>query len=155
MLDATALQPPVDYLALWAVLAAVAFLAGLVFLVYASFRLPRLRLGRLFRWHGQDDGPTVQQTYLEQIDGVERDYADGAIDSRTAHQRLAALVRDFAFAASGLPTQDATLADLRERGLDRVAAVIERYYPAEFARSATADPAAAVALAREVVAQWH
>jgi hypothetical protein len=156
MLDATTLYPPAHYLAVWLILAAAAFLLGLWLLAYAAIERPRFRLAALFRRRAKaDTGPGLQEQYLERIAAIEAGVKAGLIGSRDAHQRLAGLVRDFAFEAQGLPAQDATLEELQERGLDEVAAVIERFYPAEFQKAAYEDPLEAVGLAREVVASWR
>jgi len=148
------LHPPLAYWTLWLILAAVAFGLSLFVLAVAGVERPRRRPRAKRAKAAAAVTPDVRRKYLALIDQVAADVRAG-LSSRDAHQRLAGLVRGFVGEASGRPVQDATLAELGERGLPEVAAVIARLYPAEFERDAYADPAAAIAQAREVVAQWR
>jgi hypothetical protein len=139
----TNLFGPAAHGSVWLVVGVIAGVLGLALLVWCV-RRPRISAG----------GPvklTVRERCLAEIDELERQYLDMAIDERELHHRLSKTVRGFA-AEHGAPGALAmTPPLLDEVGQPAVAGVVARYQPPQFMRQARCDPLQSLAIARDVV----
>jgi hypothetical protein len=98
----------------------------------------------------------ISEHYLAEIDRVERDYADGRVDVRAAHVRLAEIVRRYTLEARGIPTLPMTLQELRQARLPELAEVVQGLYPSEFGAEASGSVrGSAQAARRAVTSAWN
>jgi hypothetical protein len=98
----------------------------------------------------------TRASYHERIADVGRQSQLGAMSVRVAHQRLSELVRGYVAETSSVAARSMTLRDLRvvdpeQPEIGRVADAIGAFYPPEFEVESRGDPAAAVAIAHQVV----
>ena len=124
----------VDYAGGWLVLSVV------LGVVAVGWNVAVLVWGRPRRVAGEAratprDPELLRARYLELIDQVEADHARGVLDLREAHRRLSRASRGFVQELTGRTTLSMTLADLRERDLSSLVAVVENAYPPVFAPS--------------------
>jgi hypothetical protein len=145
--------PPVQYSGWWVLLALV-----LLALVIAWFvAVPLLTRARPIVSEAAARAalaPVVRANYLASIDGVVDSHRRGEVSSRTAHQRLSALVRGYVHESSGYPASAMTLGELRRLNLPGLTRAVERFYPAEFGTDDSASVDTSAAAARQVVQDW-
>ena len=93
---------------------------------------------------------------LAEIDEIERSVHFGARSARAGHHALSRTVRAFVAEVSGLDVETMTAADLRARGPQHLAALIETYYPSQFGSRESEPPSitTAAGAGREVVGGW-
>lgn len=89
------------------------------------------------------------------VDEVVRAARAGELEGRGAHERLSAVVRDYVAAATGIPADRMTLADLERSPLQGTTRAVARFYPAVFAADPHADLDRSVRAAREVLDGWR
>ena len=93
----------------------------------------------------------AQRKYLAEIDAVHQRFAARQIDERQLHHELSSTVRRFATEHGAPGALAMTASDLRAAGLDEVSEVVAGYQPPQFMPTPRCDPAASVAVARQLV----
>ncbi|MBZ2197297.1 hypothetical protein [Occultella gossypii] len=160
------LYDPWHYGALWPVLGAllvVAVLGWFGYLFWSTRAVPAT--AQSAPMHGRSLAE-LKQAHLAELHAVGVEHAAGRLPERDAYQRLSAIVRTFAFAASGVPAHTMSLADLKRHHPGVLPAAIEQLYPVEFSapeagvdatdgRGGAADVPGAVALAAGLVGGWR
>lgn len=98
----------------------------------------------------------LRRIALGEIDEVEAKVASGTMPARRGHHELSKIVRGFVGDVSGLKASTMTAADLRRKGPDHLARVIETYYPRQFGADESDRPSigASAKAAREIVGGW-
>lgn len=98
----------------------------------------------------------LRRLALGRIDEVEDQVASGEIEARRGHHELSKIVRGFVADVSGLKADTMTAADIRRRGPERLARVIEAYYPRQFGVAESDRPTirASAQAARDIVGGW-
>lgn len=96
----------------------------------------------------------LRAEYLQKIESLASSYAARAISARAVHQQLSLLLREFVAKANNVPADTMTLSDLKKMNLPTLTPVIESFYIPEFSMVESGSVQAAIATAREVVAQW-
>jgi hypothetical protein len=142
------LSGPVDYSPTWAVVAAVA--VGAVVLYFAAVL-----------WLTREPGPVsarrARRRELRRLDRVVAEVAAGTVSAREGHQQVSAIVRTFVEAVSPLPASSMTLEGLRPVGPAAVTALLDELYEPAFAGdeayAAQCFPTTA-RRAREVLTSW-
>lgn len=153
-LDAPDLYGPMAYWPWWAI--GVLAIAGIA-LLYGGlwiFGRPRGILEPPPPPARKVDVRSVKQKYLDLVDEVAAEHAEGELSPRELAQRLSLVLRFFAHEASGIEAEVMTLEDMRAAQVPLVPGAVERYYPSSFMRQARNDPDAAIASARRVVSTW-
>ena len=139
------LFPPLAHSGAWLALGVAALLVGIA-LVAWMLHAPAAAIVKAH--HPQ---AAARRAYLAEIDALQQRFADRQIDERQLHHELSSTVRRFA-AEHGAPGALAmTASDLRAAGLDEVSEVVAGYQPPQFMPTPRCDPAASVAIARELV----
>lgn len=146
---------PGTYGLLWPVLGGLLLLALLVWagLIYLSTRPPE----EPRRAPMPPDAVTrIRLAALGRIDEVEQQVHSGGLSARGGHHELSLVVRGFAAEVAGLDADRMTAADLRARGPEHLARLIEEYYPRQFGAAESEPPTidASARAAREVVSGW-
>jgi hypothetical protein len=140
------LFPPLAHSGVWLGVGVAAAVLGVVLLVWILHAVPdaaaKARAAQL----------TVKGRYLDEIDELQRRYAEDLIDARQLHHELSRMVRRFA-EEHGAPSGalSMTAADLGAAGHDDVAEVVAAYQPPQFMRRPRSDPPMSVAAARELI----
>lgn len=98
--------------------------------------------------------PRPPADHLAEIADVEARAAAGAVDVRTAHTELSAIVRRFVSERTGIPADRMHVGELQRVGLPLVPELLAVFYPVQFAEESGGDTAMAVAMARSVVEHW-
>ncbi|MDR1824142.1 MAG: hypothetical protein LBR27_02210 [Bifidobacteriaceae bacterium] len=150
--------PPVRYSTWWLWLAAFLAIAA-VLVVLLPWLVRRIRLARARRpvtvpVPRPPSTGDVAVWALQRIDQIERQHAEGKLNTRSALQQISQVVREFASSRFGLPAHSLTLAGLKKVSavpIGRVTALIEALYPGEFAADGEGEVAAAAHRARQVV----
>jgi hypothetical protein len=140
------LFPPLAHSSVWLAIGVVAAVVGVVLLLWILHAVPdaaaRAQAVRL----------TLKGRYLEEIDDLQRRYAQHLIDERQLHHELSRTVRRFAEEQGAPPgALTMTAADLGAAGHDDVADVVATYQPPQFMRRPRSDPPMSVAAARELI----
>ncbi|WP_221584731.1 hypothetical protein [Microbacterium sp. G2-8] len=155
------LYPPVQYGALWLLIALavlVAIAAG-AWIVWALTRPPRIDafLSPEPAPPTGTDLDRLRSHYLDRIGQIEAAYQAQAITAQHANAELSALTRAFVNEYTGLETPVLALDDLAERGVHPalIDALRRHYYPSLFRRGMVVDPVAGAEAARRVVTAWH
>ena len=153
------LQPPVQYDLAWLLLGCAALVLiglwyGYIFIVTRK-KKPQTVNTLALRQVVPVDIPALQQKYLLLINEVERQYQLHQIDVRGVHQDLSGITRYFVFEVKGIRAQMLTLNDLKSSDLNALSAVIEAYYPSEFAPIAHSTAQKSIEIAREMVTTWR
>ncbi len=130
------LFPPLAHSTVWLVIGVVAAVLGVVLLLWILHAVPdaaaKARAAQL----------TVKGRYLDEIDDLQRRYAEHLIGERQLHHELSRTVRRFAEEQGAPPgALTMTAADLGAAGHDDVAEVIAAYQPPQFMRRPTVRPA--------------
>ncbi|SNS96272.1 hypothetical protein SAMN06309944_1546 [Micrococcales bacterium KH10] len=101
------------------------------------------------RWH------RARAQALENIDAIATQFAAGSLTERDVHQELAAAVRVFTVARTGVPAETMTLSELQGHDAAKpAAALISELYGPEFSVEYQMPASRALERAREVVARW-
>ncbi|PZS13557.1 MAG: hypothetical protein DLM57_16535 [Pseudonocardiales bacterium] len=155
MLAAVELYGPVRYRWYWlplgiGLLVLVAAWYGYVFWTTRTDRTARPRAAR------PRDLAATRSRYHEWIADVGRHAHSGTMSVRVAHQRLSELVRGYVAETSSVPAASMTLRELHAAEtaspqMRPVTTAIGVFYPSEFDYDSRGDPAAAVAIAHQVV----
>ena len=148
-------MPLVGYSPIW-LLIGLALLVGVVAYFLIVVAATRRRVDEVVV---HDDAPVelpveVRERVRHGIDTVERRVRSGTLDRRAAHEELSSLVREYVTAATGIPADRMTLADLERSDLRGTARAVARFYPGLFAAAATDDVTGAIRAAREVIDGW-
>jgi hypothetical protein len=143
------LFPPLAHSSVWLVVGVVAAVLGVVLLLWIVHAVPdvaaKARAAQL----------TVKGRYLDEIDELQRRYAEHLIDERQLHHELSRTVRRFADEQRAPPgALSMTPADLGAAGHGDVAEVVAAYQPPQFMRRPRSDPPISVAAAKELIASW-
>lgn len=147
--------PPGSYGLTWPLLGGIILVALLVWagVVWLMTRPPEDERGAPLP---PDAVAKKRAEALAAIDEVERAVTQGEITARAGHHRLSRTVRRFVAAVSGLDAEKMTAEDIRARGPEHLARLIEAYYPSQFGVRESERPSitAAARAAREVVGGW-
>jgi hypothetical protein len=143
------LFPPLAHGDVWLALGVVAAVLGVILLLWILHAVPdaaaKAQAARL----------TVKGRYLDEIDELQRRYAEHLIDERQLHHELSKTVRRFADEHEAPPgALSMTAADLGAAGHDEIADVVAAYQPPQFMRRPRSDPPMSVAAARELIDSW-
>jgi hypothetical protein len=148
---AAELYGPVRYQSYWlpAGVGLLVIVAAWYCYVFWATRTVRPRTGRR-------DLAATRARYHERIADVGQQSQLGAMSVRVAHQRLSELVRGYVAETGSIDARSMTLRDLRaadpeQPEIRRVTDAIGAFYPPEFEVESRGDPAAAVAIAHQVV----
>jgi hypothetical protein len=140
---------PLAHSGVWLASGVVAAVLGVVLLLWILHAVPdaaaKARAAQL----------TVKARYLDEIDELQRRYAEHVIDERQLHHELSRTVRRFAEEHGAPPgALSMTAAELGAAGHDDVADVVAAYQPPQFMRRPRSDPPMSVAAARELIDSW-
>jgi hypothetical protein len=143
------LFPPLAHSDVWLAVGVVAAVVGVVLLLWILHAVPdtatRANAARL----------AVKGRYLDEIEELQRRFAEHLIDERQLHHELSTTVRRFAEEHGAPPgALSMTAADLGAAGHDDVAEVVAAYQPPQFMRRPRSDPSMSVAAARELIRSW-
>lgn len=147
--------PPGSYALTWPLLGALLLLAFVVWatVVWLSGRPPE-ELRRAPMPPGALAKARAEA--LARIDAVEASVHAGETSARQGHHELSRTVRRFVADVAGLDAERMTAADLRARGPERLAGLVETYYPSQFGVRESEPPTitSAAQAGREVVGGW-
>ena len=148
------LQPPLSLSSIWWWLGGlcIAIIIAVLVLLYFLTRNPK---EKLVAKPQPPDLPAIRRKYLGLLNELVRQYNESHISERAAHSDLSAVVRAFAYEATGFVTQNMTLYEIEGTPYKELAEIIRYCYPVEFAvdsdRRRFSD---SLARAKEVVASW-
>ena len=149
-------MPPVGYSPAWFLLGLGLLIAVLAwYLLVAAATRPRRAAAPVVTAAPEVDLAALQQRARNRVDEVEQEARGGALDPREAHERLSGAVREYVAAATGIPADRMTLADLERSPLRGTARAVARFYPAMFAAEPPAELEGSLRAAREVLAGWR
>lgn len=97
----------------------------------------------------------LQQDAFDEVAQIEAEAKRGSLDSRSAHERLSAVVREYIANATGIPADRMTLSDLQRTELTGTTRAVAQFYPGVFNAEAEQDLAKSIRLAREVLSGWR
>ncbi len=154
------LQDPFSYMLAPIIILAGVLVAGIIALVVFHFLKNRKSVVKKVAepkpvvFKPKDKG-ALQREYLAKIAKVQADYESGAMDVRTAHQELSAIVRMFVHELTGINAQNFSLLELRAHDVNQVSDLIEEFYAPEFALRTEKDTMNSINDARTVISTWN
>jgi carbon starvation protein CstA len=158
MPDAKQLAPPVPYRPLWLIIGVTLLVAVVIWYGVVWYLTRRRKLHTIHTLPllhpAVVDLAKLKAKYLALISDIERQYQAGKINARTVHQVLSMTVRLFVFEARGLRAHLLTLSDLKKSDQTALVALIEAYYPPEFAELENGSAPDAIAGAKGLVSAW-
>lgn len=100
--------------------------------------------------------PTLRDAYIEVLNRIEQDAAEGKLSTRRAHIELSKALRQFVSDASGVETPVLTLRQMEQHGLSPslIKAMRGRLYPGAFAANPKLEVPGSAEVARRVVRSW-
>ena len=152
------LQAPFAYHPAWIVLGLALLIAGVVVWVVVRRRLRDALLAekrRKIRKIRPESLPRIKAKYIGMLDKVTWEYNSGAIDARTAYQRMSRTIRLFVHRVTGVRVQHCTLSEIRELRIPILTDLVTEYYEPEFARDAQADVNASIRNTRRTIELWY
>lgn len=156
MRNADKYNPPIQYSWLWLLIGCGLLLVVLLWYGFVFWYTRRKKPKQMddLKQLAAPDLNQLKAKYLQLIEDLYQAYLRHEIDLRVLHQELSMAVRSFVQEAGYLPAPYLTLADLRQSPYRSLTALIESYYPEEFAAITHGDAAAATQAAKGVVSQW-
>ncbi|GAA2240693.1 hypothetical protein GCM10010401_11690 [Rarobacter faecitabidus] len=104
---------------------------------------------------GTDPWARARKDALASIARIQDEHLAGGLSQREVHQELAAVLRAFTHARTGVRAESMTLSDLRAHSAATPAAeLIAQLYAPEFATRAPLSADEGIERSREVVAKW-
>ncbi len=101
------------------------------------------------------DKTQIKAEYLEKVEKIRAAYTSGAMDVRTAHQELSAIIRMFVHEMTGINTQNFSLTELKAHKITSISGLIEEFYAPEFAQRSEKDTINSINDARKVIESWN
>ena len=96
----------------------------------------------------------ARRAALARIAAVEKGVAATTLHIREAHLELSAILREFAFAVTGIDARAMTLTELRASSFHSIAEVVAQYYPIAFQVTEHTALGNSAELARGVIESW-
>lgn len=97
----------------------------------------------------------LQQAGYARVADIEAATMNGTLDSRSAHEQLSAVVREFIADSTGIPADHMTLSDLQRTELRGTTRAVAQFYPGVFGAEPEQDLAKSIHMAREVLSGWR
>ncbi|KAB1643594.1 hypothetical protein [Gulosibacter chungangensis] len=150
-------MPLVGYSPFWLVLGiailAVIALFYVVVLLLTTERKPRAKIAT--PPEPPVDVAKLQQEGYAKVADIETATMNGSLDSRSAHEQLSAVVREFIAESTGIPADHMTLSDLQRTELRGTTRAVAQFYPGVFGAEPEQDLAKSIHMAREVLSGWR
>ncbi|MFE5775470.1 MULTISPECIES: hypothetical protein [Brachybacterium] len=150
---ATIIDPP-QYSIAWLILAVLCVIV-IVAIIVGVLRISRAVVSRRAYRERPDEPESLKAEFLRSVNDIAARHEDGAIDERTGHLELTAVMRRFVRRTTGhdVTSQDVgtLIADPRTRD---VGELIARLYEPDFAPASDVDLEGSVHRAREVIRRW-
>jgi hypothetical protein len=139
------LFPPLGHSGVWLALGIAAGMLGIALVAWMLHATPD-PIAKV-----RDVHVAARSMYLAEIDAVYQRFDARQIDERQLHHELSRTVRRFATEHGAPGALAMTASDLRTAGLEDVSEVVAGYQPPQFMPTPRCDPAASVAVARQLV----
>ncbi|MGO1542931.1 MAG: hypothetical protein ACTHXA_01170 [Gulosibacter sp.] len=97
----------------------------------------------------------LQTEAYDRVAQIETASMRGEIDTRSAHEQLSAVVRNYVAESTGIPADHMTLADLQRTDLVGTTRAVQQFYPGVFGAEPDRDLDRSIQMAREVLAGWR
>jgi hypothetical protein len=97
----------------------------------------------------------LKQEYLAKLLSVEEDFNRHPDDIRGAYERMSALVREFAYKATGVEVDKYTLTEIRFTDMKGLADIVEEYYEPEFDKISEGDVKSSIEKTRRLILGWN
>ena len=123
--------------------------------ILARFRLRKPQLAPVPQIPPLTGLAPARRTALARISAVEKGVAAKTLPIREAHLELSAILREFAFAVTGVDARVMTLAELKASNFHSIADVVAQYYPIAFQVTEHTALGNSAELARRVVESWR
>lgn len=150
-------MPLVGYSPFWLVLGiAILALIGLFYvlvILLTTQRKPRSK--PVVPTEPPVDVAKLQQAGYAKVADIETATINGTLDSRSAHEQLSAVVREFIAESTGIPADHMTLSDLQGTELRGTTRAVAQFYPGVFGAEPEQDLAMSIHMAREVLSGWR
>lgn len=101
------------------------------------------------------DMTKLKAEYLAKIDEIEAEFNNDTTKIRSAYEKMSITVREFAYKATGVPTDKYTLEDIRATEYASLADLVEEYYSPEFDKISEGDVRQSLNNSRRLVEQWN
>lgn len=98
---------------------------------------------------------SAKQRYVNRIQRIESDYANGARTERECYIILSSEIREFVKEYAGIDVTSKTLAEIRGMKLKKLEALIEEYYVCEFSTESNGNVSDSVKRAIKVIEKWN
>ncbi len=150
--------PPMEYSWPWLAiaLAIIAVIVAWYFLlpILARFQLRKRQLPPVPDIPALTGLVPARRAALARIAAVEKGVTAKTLPIREAHLDLSAILREFAFAVTGIDARAMTLTELRASNFHSIAEVVAQYYPIAFQVTEHTALGNSAELAREVIESW-
>lgn len=93
--------------------------------------------------------------YIQEVNRIEAELAQGSITSRDAYQKMSMCIRSFVYEATRINVQSCTLQDIRKLNMPSLENLIAEYYIPEFAQDSVGDVSAALQKTRRAIETWN
>lgn len=147
------LQNPFDYALKFFVIALVLILLSIILLI-VYLKLTKKDFSTVAKKFRHLLLGKTRRKYLRKIDDVERYVVNGKKDSKTAHQEMSLIVRQFVHAATGVHVDRLVYTEIKRLKIKPLSELVRDFYEPEFAEYSEADMLQAIKKSKELIKTW-
>jgi hypothetical protein len=98
--------------------------------------------------------PSLKSLYIKKLEKLLHMVKNGRINNKDAYLKLSVLIREFVKKTTGINVLSYSKEEIKEMNVPALSALMEEYYPPEFAKNIDGDIVTSIRKSIEVISKW-